>query len=132
MMSRRFIVSLIGLALLGVAAFFTLGTDRAPNASLENAAIIQADVRLPAEALETLELILRDGPFPYSKDGTTFFNREQRLPKQPRGYYREYTVPTPGARDRGARRIVTGGKPPEVFYYTADHYRSFHPVTVHP
>ena len=132
MMVRRFIVSLIGLALLGVVALFTLWTDSPPEASHENAVIIQSDVRLPAEALETLELILRNGPFPYRKDGTTFFNREQRLPEQPRGYYREYTVPTPGARDRGARRIVTGGKPPEVFYYTADHYRSFHPVEVHP
>lgn len=80
---------------------------------------------LPAEAWQTLDLIQRGGPFPYDKDGTTFFNREGLLPPHPRGYYREYTVPTPGARNRGARRIVSGGKPPEVFYYTADHYRSF-------
>lgn len=79
----------------------------------------------PPEAWQTLALIERGGPFPYRKDGTTFFNREGLLPDRPRGYYREFTVPTPGARDRGARRIVTGGKPPEVFYYTADHYRSF-------
>jgi ribonuclease T1 len=79
----------------------------------------------PLEAWQTLELIQRDGPFPYRKDGTTFFNREELLPHRPRGYYREYTVPTPGARDRGARRIVAGGRPPEVFYYTGDHYRSF-------
>ena len=79
----------------------------------------------PPEAWQTLELIQRGGPFPYAKDGTTFFNREQLLPQQQRGYYREYTVPTPGARDRGARRIVAGGRPPEVFYYTGDHYRSF-------
>lgn len=79
----------------------------------------------PPEAWQTLELIERGGPFPYRKDGTTFFNREGLLPKKARGYYREYTVPTPGARDRGARRIVTGGDPPEVFFYTADHYRSF-------
>ncbi|MDI3514478.1 MAG: ribonuclease domain-containing protein [Gammaproteobacteria bacterium] len=80
---------------------------------------------LPPEAVETLALIQRGGPFPYRKDGTTFQNRERLLPGKPRGYYREYTVPTPGSRDRGARRIVTGGDPPEVFYYTADHYRSF-------
>ncbi len=80
---------------------------------------------LPAEAIETLALIQRGGPFPYRKDGTTFHNRERLLPGKPRGYYREYTVPTPGSRDRGARRIVAGGDPPEVFYYTADHYRSF-------
>lgn len=79
----------------------------------------------PPEAWQTLELIQRGGPFPYRKDGTTFFNREGLLPAKSRGYYREYTVPTPGARNRGARRIVTGGKPPEVFYYTHDHYRSF-------
>jgi ribonuclease T1 len=80
---------------------------------------------LPREAVATLELILRGGPFPYRKDGSTFFNREGLLPAHARGYYREYTVPTPGAPDRGARRIVSGGDPPEVFYYTADHYRSF-------
>ena len=83
---------------------------------------------LPPEALETLALIQRGGPFPYRKDGTTFQNRERLLPTKPRGYYREYTVPTPGSRDRGARRIVAGGNPPEVFYYTADHYSSFRQI----
>ena len=85
---------------------------------------------LPPEAVATLELIERGGPYPYERDGTVFQNRERRLPEQPRGYYREYTVPTPGSRDRGARRIVTGGDPPEVFYYTDDHYRSFREVQV--
>ena len=83
---------------------------------------------LPPEALETLALIQRGGPFPYRKDGTTFQNRERLLPTKPRGFYREYTVPTPGSRDRGARRIVAGGNPPEVFYYTADHYSSFRQI----
>ena len=83
---------------------------------------------LPPEALETLALIQRGGPFPYRKDGTTFQIRERLLPAKPRGYYREYTVPTPGSRDRGARRIVAGGNPPEVFYYTADHYSSFRQI----
>ena len=83
---------------------------------------------LPPEAIETLALIQRGGPFPYRKDGTTFQNRERLLPTKTRGYYREYTVPTPGARDRGARRIVAGGNPPEVFYYTADHYSSFRQI----
>lgn len=74
----------------------------------------------------TLKLIKQGGPFPYpSRDGSVFQNREGLLPKQANGYYREYTVPTPGASDRGARRIVTGGTPPNIFYYTADHYRSF-------
>lgn len=80
---------------------------------------------LPAEARETLRLIDAGGPFPYRRDGITFQNRERRLPEQPNGYYREYTVPTPGSSDRGARRIITGGSPPVVFYYTADHYRTF-------
>ena len=80
---------------------------------------------LPAEARETLRLIDAGGPFPYRRDGIVFQNRERRLPEQPRGYYREYTVPTPGSRDRGARRIVAGGQPPEVTYYTADHYKTF-------
>jgi guanyl-specific ribonuclease Sa len=80
---------------------------------------------LPPEALATLEAIARGGPFRYDRDGTVFQNREGRLPGRPRGYYREYTVDTPGSRDRGARRIVTGGDPPEAYYYTDDHYRSF-------
>jgi ribonuclease T1 len=82
---------------------------------------------LPPEAKITLELIRRGGPFPYKKDGSVFGNYEGNLPKQRRGYYREYTVETPGSRNRGARRIVAGGET-EVrteFYYTDDHYRSF-------
>jgi ribonuclease T1 len=83
---------------------------------------------LPAEARQTQALIERGGPFPYRKDGAVFGNRERLLPAQPRGYYREYTVPTPGAPDRGARRIVCGGaesRRPQACYYTADHYASF-------
>ena len=80
---------------------------------------------LPPEAVETLQRIQRGGPFPYRKDGSVFQNREGLLPERPRGHYREYTVDTPGSPDRGARRIVTGGNPPETYYYTADHYRSF-------
>ena len=87
---------------------------------------------LPPEAITTLELIERGGPFPYDRDGTVFQNRERLLPDRPRGYYREYTVETPGSRDRGARRIVAGGQPPEVYYYTDDHYRSFRPLEVGP
>jgi guanyl-specific ribonuclease Sa len=85
---------------------------------------------LPGEAVATLELIERGGPYPYDRDGSVFQNRERRLPEQPRGYYREYTVDTPGSPDRGARRIVTGGDPPEVYYYTDDHYRSFRAIEV--
>lgn len=79
--------------------------------------------QLPPEARDTLALIRRGGPFPYAKDGAVFHNREGLLPARPRGYYREYTVPTPGARDRGARRIVAGRE--GDLWYTADHYRSF-------
>jgi guanyl-specific ribonuclease Sa len=87
---------------------------------------------LPPEAIATLEAIGRGGPYPYDRDGTVFQNRERLLPVRPRGYYREYTVETPGSRDRGARRIVTGGEPPEVYYYTDDHYRSFRRVEIGP
>jgi ribonuclease T1 len=77
------------------------------------------------ELANTLERISRGGPYPYKRDGVVFENRERLLPVQPRGYYREYTVPTPGLDHRGARRVVTGGDPPQVFFYTKDHYRSF-------
>lgn len=80
---------------------------------------------LPPEARTTLALIEQGGPFPHAQDGSIFGNREGHLPKHPRGYYREYTVDTPGLRHRGARRIVTGGKPPLEYYYTDDHYASF-------
>lgn len=87
-----------------------------------------AEASLPAEARETLRLIDRGGPYPYRRDGITFKNLEKRLPLKQRGYYREFTVPTPGSRDRGARRIVTGEQPPAVFYYTDNHYRSFREI----
>jgi len=83
---------------------------------------------LPLQARQTHQLILAGGPFPYSKDGITFGNRERLLPNKARGYYREYTVKTPGSRDRGARRIVCGGKKattPDNCFYTGDHYASF-------
>lgn len=81
---------------------------------------------LPAEARATVALIQRGGPFPYPQDGSVFGNYEGHLPRRPRGWYHEYTVPTPGARGRGTRRIVTGGTPPREWYYTDDHYASFH------
>ncbi len=87
---------------------------------------------LPDEARATLALIARDGPFPHRQDGSVFGNREGRLPYKPRGYYREYTVDTPGLNHRGARRIVTGGRPPHLYYYSDDHYDSFRSFTVSP
>ena len=86
---------------------------------------------LPPGARDTLALIKKGGPFPYRRDGITFGNFEHRLPNRPKGYYHEYTVPTPGARDRGARRIVAGeGSRHDVrtsgdYWYSADHYKSF-------
>lgn len=83
---------------------------------------------LPAETATTVNLIHRGGPFPYSRDGIVFGNFEHRLPNQQRGYYHEYTVPTPGAKTRGTRRVITGGEPPTnppEFYYTGDHYETF-------
>jgi len=86
---------------------------------------------LPPQAQTTYQLVLQGGPFPYDKDGDIFGNRERQLPSQPRGYYHEYTVKTPGASNRGTRRIVCGGQPvtaPQACYYTADHYASFRKI----
>ena len=82
---------------------------------------------LPAQGVETYRSIQGGGPFPFEKDGVVFGNRERILPLQKRGYYREYTVKTPGSRNRGAKRIVCGGPAttPDACYYTADHYASF-------
>lgn len=90
---------------------------------------------LPREGQETYQLIRKGGPFPYEKDGTVFGNRERILPREARGYYREYTVRTPGERQRGARRIVCGGTPadqPKACYYTQDHYASFRLIVEKP
>lgn len=96
------------------------GTDPASGLTI----VAVAD--LPDEARDTLKLIDQGGPFPYSRDGVVFGNFEKLLPQHDRGYYREYTVKTPGENDRGARRIVTG-KDGER-YYTDDHYKSFRRV----
>jgi ribonuclease T1 len=90
---------------------------------------------MPREGQKTYQLILEGGPFPYDKDGTVFGNRERLLPRHARGYYREYTVRTPGARNRGARRIVCGGQEPtrpKACYYTEDHYASFRMIVNKP
>lgn len=82
---------------------------------------------LPPEAGPVIRRIQQGAVFPHRQDGSTFGNRERRLPRREHGYYREYTVPTPGLSHRGARRIVTGGDPPREWYYTDDHYGSFRP-----
>jgi ribonuclease T1 len=109
-----FMLSMLCVALPGNAA--NLHGDRLSTISLGE---------LPAEARNTLELIRVGGPFPYSKDGVVFANREKILPRQPRGYYHEYTVATPGARSRGAMRIVCAASSPIVCYFSDDHYQSF-------
>ena len=111
----------------GVAAVLAFGAPLAGVAEPEVAAAVARE-QLPAEARDVLERIPSGGPFAYERDGIVFGNRERQLPARPRGYYREYTVPTPGAADRGARRIVCGGAQPRVpdaCYYTPDHYNRF-------
>ncbi len=117
---------------LAIAVATSLACGAAVHARPSSPPAEAADVvslnELPAQAQKTYRLIHAGGPFPYQKDGTVFFNRERLLPAKARGYYREYTVPTPGARNRGARRIVCGGQQPtapDTCFYTADHYASF-------
>jgi guanyl-specific ribonuclease Sa len=120
------------LALAGCQA----GPGPAPPATSPAAAATASDgipdcgaEALPAEAHEVIEDIEAGGPYEYPRnDGVPFGNREGLLPDEERGYYREYTVETPGLNHRGARRIVTGGpdeRDPEHWYYTDDHYESF-------
>lgn len=108
------------------ASVASVPANEAPRAADEMVTVSLAT--LPAEAQATERLIRTGGPFPYPKDGSVFGNRERQLPAQRRGYYREYTVTTPGARNRAAKRIVCGGyqvTTPQACYYTDDHYASF-------
>lgn len=111
--------------MLSLGALSAPETTFARDNSTDQTVVLAA---LPAQAQHTHQLIQAGGPFPYAKDGIVFGNRERQLPREPRGYYREYTVPTPESHDRGARRIVCGGREPrtpDVCYYTQDHYASF-------
>lgn len=111
---------MVGLACVGSAL------ARAPLPEADSPAVALSE--LPAPAQETYRRIVQGSSFPYEKDGSVFGNRERQLPSRKRGYYREYTVASPGARDRGVRRIVCGGerpRQPDVCYYTDDHYASF-------
>ncbi|MGH8077077.1 MAG: ribonuclease domain-containing protein [Lysobacter sp.] len=142
---------LAAVVLIGLWAWSQQDRDRTPDAALP--AITTADHSvpstatpfpptapadrtprypdfLPREAHAVLDAIDRGGPHDHRQDGSVFQNRERRLPPQSRGYYREYTVATPGSDDRGPRRIVTGGgvpgaEPPHEYWYSEDHYRSF-------
>jgi ribonuclease T1 len=118
---------IIKLALTGFLLTIALGGAQALQGAggVPTANIPVGD--LPARGVETYQRIRHGGPFPYEKDGVVFGNREHLLPAQKRGYYREYTVETPGAKNRGVQRIVCGGPAttPDACYYTADHYASF-------
>ena len=118
----RFVAGALLAALL-----CTLGAEASLARSNTPARQEVALVDLPQEARDTLALIKRGGPFAYRQDGSVFGNREKRLPARNRGYYREYTVPTPGVKDRGARRIVAGAgvRSYGEYYYSDDHYNSF-------
>lgn len=143
MRNPRLLITAIALLLLGLLGNHFLQRPAKPQfapslsgapASVARPAAIAGDGELPgflpAEARHTITLIQRGGPFPHRQDGSVFGNREQRLPQRERGYYREYTVETPGAGNRGARRIITGGQPPNAWYYTSDHYESFRSFNV--
>lgn len=138
---RILLATLAALLLVTVPATASASTP-APAAPVAPAAVtapaavpgegsglpVRALSSLPPQAADTHRLIESGGPFPYSRDGIVFGNREAILPAEPSGYYHEYTVPTPGSSDRGARRIVTGSA--DEVYYTADHYASFVVVDV--
>ena len=138
MTGRRSILGLLVALALVAFLWWTQGDDAAQQRTGQDPGTNQGPARqgervdelptvalddLPPEAAETLDLIDAGGPFPHDRDGVTFENREELLPDQPRGYYAEYTVPTPGSDDRGARRIVVGEG--GELYWTADHYTSF-------
>jgi len=113
------------LSALFAVLFALVSTQACARGHSHNDSVIQdiAVAELPSEARTTLQLIKQGGPFPFSRDGVVFGNYEKRLPQRPRGYYHEYTVKTPGSRNRGARRIVCGQVP--ECYYSGDHYRTF-------
>ena len=110
-------VALVFIAIAGSAPAF------ARNENAAGAVTEIALSTLPREAQQTLQTIKRGGPFAFERDGVVFGNYERLLPQRNRGYYHEYTVPTPGAKNRGARRIVSGRG--GEYYYSADHYRTF-------
>lgn len=127
---------LLFAVLLAIVGVFLItqyqGTDsegaRQPQSTASQTSIPDSLKSLPSEARDTIELIQSGGPFPYRQDDTVFSNRERLLPIHERGYWREYTVPTPGESDRGARRIVHGEG--DEYYYTDDHYASFERLRV--
>jgi ribonuclease T1 len=115
-------------SVLLVASLVSPGGVHARRPAVADSLATVAVAELPPQGRQTYRLIHAGGPFPYDKDGSVFGNRERLLPARQRGYYLEYTVKTPGSRDRGARRIICGGpqpRLPDTCYYTGDHYASF-------
>lgn len=128
LLSGKLTLAFLVAGLVGLPGWAEAKTQ-APT-DLANRATTVAVSELPKQGTETYNQIRQGGPFAYEKDGVVFGNRERQLPAEKRGYYREYTVKTPGSRDRGARRIVCGGQPktPDACYYTDDHYASFRKI----
>ena len=127
---QRWMPGLLGLV-LSICTFLV----QARSATEAQTSSTLSVTDLPREGQETYQLIRKGGPFPYEKDGTVFGNRERLLPREARGFYREYTVRTPGVKHRGARRIVCGGqipRSPQTCYYTQDHYASFRVIVDKP
>ncbi len=119
------------LSLLVIVTGVTIGAVQAKGFSREETLATVSVSELPKQGQQVYALISQGGPFAYDKDGVVFGNREQQLPKNRRGYYREYTVKTSGVRHRGAKRIVCGGlqvQAPDACYYTEDHYSSFRKI----
>lgn len=132
---RRVTAALIGLLVLVAGGWLGRNAlteppmhDRSVAVSSAAGLPVRALSRLPPQAAQVWQLIQHGGPFPYRQDGSVFGNREGRLPSRQAGFYREYTVPTPGEHDRGPRRLITGGA--AELYYTGDHYMTF--VAVDP
>ncbi len=125
--SNGFKLVLTGL-LLAAVSMTNLVQAKGPATAGDVATVSVTE--LPSQGSQTYGLIRQGGPFPHEKDGVVFGNRERLLPLHQRGYYREYTVKTPGVSHRGTRRIVCGGQPktPDDCYYTADHYASFRKI----
>lgn len=109
-----------------ITPFYSIQNPTAGQAQHNSGLLVPGSPHADNQQLQyTLGLILQGGPYPYRQDDSVFQNRERLLPEQANGFYREYTVNTPGATDRSTRRVVTGGQPPQAWYYTEDHYRSF-------
>jgi ribonuclease T1 len=132
-------IKTLNFAALAVGlAFYAGACTNLVQAKSRPDAVISAPIALqdlPKEGQDTYQLIRQGGPFRYEKDGVVFGNREKQLPAAKRGFYREYTVKTPGERSRGARRIVCGGEEPRLpkqCFYTQDHYTSFREIVMTP